>query len=53
MMCLQASFVGHYCRIAARKLLFFHGHNNAVRVRDLLTSPLLQVWRKESRQINA
>jgi len=39
----QASFVTHFCQIASRKLLFFHSHNSAVRVRDLLTSPLLQV----------
>mmetsp|Transcript_5397 Transcript_5397/g.14556 ORF Transcript_5397/g.14556 Transcript_5397/m.14556 type:complete len:474 (+) Transcript_5397:65-1486(+) len=39
---VEASFVLHYCQIAARKLLFFHGHNSSVRVRDLLVSPLLQ-----------
>lgn len=40
---LQGSFLQHYTRIAARKFLFFHGKNGGVRLRDLLTSPLMTV----------
>lgn len=40
----QPSFLKDYGRIAVRKLLFFHGKNGAVRIRDLVNSIVLQVW---------
>ena len=39
----QAAFLPNYAHIAARKFMFFHGKNGAVRVKELLTSPLMQV----------
>ena len=38
----QAAFVPNYKRIAARKLLFFHGKNGSVRIKDLVNSQVLQ-----------
>ncbi|PNH11580.1 Serine/threonine-protein phosphatase 2A regulatory subunit B'' subunit gamma [Tetrabaena socialis] len=39
---MQPSFLEHYGRIAVRKLLFFHGKNGSVRIRDLVNSIVLQ-----------
>ncbi|KAG2425387.1 hypothetical protein HXX76_013801 [Chlamydomonas incerta] len=39
---MQPSFLKDYGRIAVRKLLFFHGKNGAVRIRDLVNSIVLQ-----------
>lgn len=35
------SFLPLYKKIAARKLMLFHGHNNSVRIRELLSSQML------------
>ena len=35
------SFMPLYKKIAARKLMLFHGHNNTVRIRELLSSQML------------
>mmetsp|Transcript_7778 Transcript_7778/g.15185 ORF Transcript_7778/g.15185 Transcript_7778/m.15185 type:complete len:456 (-) Transcript_7778:150-1517(-) len=39
---MPASFIPHYKRIAMRKLLFFHGHNGMVKIKDLEGSFVLQ-----------
>ncbi|GFR48241.1 hypothetical protein Agub_g10103 [Astrephomene gubernaculifera] len=39
---MQPSFLEHYGRIAVRKLLFFHGKNGCVRIKDLVNSIVLQ-----------
>ncbi|KXZ55064.1 hypothetical protein GPECTOR_3g221 [Gonium pectorale] len=39
---MQAPFLEHYGRIAVRKLMFFHGKNGCVRIRDLVNSVVLQ-----------
>ncbi|EFJ50385.1 hypothetical protein VOLCADRAFT_88941 [Volvox carteri f. nagariensis] len=39
---IQPDFLDHYGRIAVRKLLFFHGKNGCVRIRDLVNSIVLQ-----------
>ncbi len=38
---IQPSFLPLYRRIAARKLLFFHGHNGSLRIKDLVASQAL------------
>lgn len=38
---LQPSFLQHYKKIAVRKILFFHGRNGSVRVRDLAVSSVM------------
>lgn len=40
---MQSSFLMEYSRIAVRKFLFFHGKSGAVRIKDLLTTPFMQV----------
>ncbi|KAJ9519895.1 hypothetical protein QJQ45_014622, partial [Haematococcus lacustris] len=39
---MQPSFLQHYCNIAARKIMFFHGKNGSVKIKELLTSPLMK-----------
>ncbi|GIL55563.1 hypothetical protein Vafri_11019 [Volvox africanus] len=39
---MQPDFMDHYGRIAVRKLLFFHGKNGSIRIRDLVNSIVLQ-----------
>lgn len=38
---MPESFMPLYKKISARKLMLFHGHNNAVRIRELLSSQTL------------
>ncbi|KAG1658634.1 hypothetical protein FOA52_007568 [Chlamydomonas sp. UWO 241] len=38
---MPPDFMPLYRKIAARKLMFFHGHNGSVRIRDLLSSHTL------------
>jgi hypothetical protein len=45
----QPSFLKDYGRIAVRKLLFFHGKNGCVRIRDLVNSIVLQVGGRRCR----
>eukprot|EP00798_Chlamydomonas_sp_ICE-L_P016976 gene16976-23247_t len=39
---MEASFLPHYTRIAARKFMFFHGKNGKVRIKELVNSPILR-----------
>ena len=39
--CLQEAFAPLYRRISARKLIFFHGHNGVLRIKDLVGSQTL------------
>ncbi|KAJ9505180.1 hypothetical protein QJQ45_008995 [Haematococcus lacustris] len=41
----EPSFLQHYCNIAARKIIFFHGKNGSLKIKELLTSPLMKVTR--------
>ncbi|GFH07043.1 uncharacterized protein HaLaN_01787 [Haematococcus lacustris] len=39
---MQPSFLQHYCNTAARKIVLFHSRKGIVKVKELLTSPLMK-----------